>query len=355
MAQKKCSETFSLFEINETNELVSAVEDWIRPEGTRIFGVDYGASGHSFALIRDDDPAEKRIISAENFIKLSFAKSGDYVIIEHAHVQPRNTRVSLSQPLTYDELVRLKNNAEELGVQIRIINQCMTYKFRNSIYGEDSKNDHNDAHALIIAAQVYGLHNLHKLTPRPQKTFTHFQDWCHLQIKEMNDLLNLWRMQYDTTQSPCLILFEKYLIHVEQTLMRNSDPGSRLALRWFFGKNASMDGKTSVTLSLWVALFDWNGNPRFYKNKTVSIPNTMSYLLVNKPFHHKGGVARSNIWKFGFKRVCTDLGVPDIIDRSSKESQSYLQLQSAKSKYRKAMKATLKAMRLVHAARTVAC
>lgn len=347
MAKPNCTETINLFECNEKNEISNYVSDWKRPEGSRIFGVDYGGSGHSFAVVRDDDPSQCRFIQPEKFIELNFTKEGDFIVIEYPHVQPRNKRISLAQPLTYEQLQTLEINAQIKKVEIKVVSQNMTYKFRNSIYGEDSKTDHHDAHALIVAASIYGINKLHKFKPHPPKTFSEFQEFAHEQVKEMNDLLNLWRMQYETSQSPCLILFEKYLIHVERLLMQTPDEGSRLACRWFFGKNASMDGKTSAVLSLWVSLFAWDGTPRRFQGEIVSIANTMGYLLGNKPFHHKGGVARSNLWKFGFKRVCTDLKVPEKIDRSC-NSESYQKLQSAKSKYRKAMKATLKAMRKIY-------
>lgn len=352
--QKECLETLSFFELNDEGEAENYIKNWERPPGSRIFALDYGSTGNTFTLVRDDCPAQHRLIKVEDFVNLSFASNDDFVIIEYAHMQPRNSRVSLAQPLTYEQLLELKNNADKKNIQIRLISQNLTWKFRNQLFGENSKDDHNDAQALIYAAQHYGLNLLQKFAPVPSKSFSAIQEWAHDQVKEMNEILNLYRMKYDVTESICLLLFEKYALAIELHLRNTSGQPSTDAVRWFFGENLGMDGKTSATLSIWVSLIQWNGSPRLFKDKPIGINNTMRYLLGMRPNHFKGGVARSNIMYFCFKRICNDLRVPDVIIRD-KSHESYQKLQNAKSRLRAAIKATMRAMIAVHSKKAGVC
>ena len=344
MSKTPCDRTLSLFNFDESAAPEIAVESWERPVGVRVFAADYGASGGRFCLVRDDQPEKVRFISVENLINLKDFAQGDYLIVEHAHLQPRNARVSLAQPMTYEQLLELHSNAIEKGVDIREFPETQTYKYRNALFGEDSsKTDELDAQAIISATLQKNPKSLKKFTPCKSKTFSPIQEWSHWQIKEMNELLNKYRIQHNLDDPLCFVAFKQCMLTIDQISWQKSGSEISDARRWFLGENLKAGTKTSGALSIWVAVFDWNAQKRLFNGKWIGINDTMRYLLGCKPHHYKGGVARSNIWHWNFQKALSDYGIKrDVVYQHS--DPTYQKFQEAKSRYRKAMKATIRIM-----------
>lgn len=344
MSKTPCDRTLSLFSFDESDIPEIAVDSWQRPIGIRVFAADYGASGGRFCLIRDDQPENARYITVENLINLKDFEQGDYLIIEHAHLQPRNARVSLAQAMTYEQLVELSLNAIEKGVDIREFPETQTYKYRNALFGENStKTDELDAQAIIYATLQKDPKSLKKFIPCKPKTFSPIQEWSHLQIKEMNDLLNKYRIQHNLDDPLCFVAFKQCMLTIDQISWQKTGSEISDARRWFLGDNLKAGAKTSGALSIWVAIFDWNAQKRLFNGRWIGINDTMRYLLGCKPHHHKGGVARSNIWHWNFQKALTDYDIKrDVVYQH--QDPSFLKFQEAKSRYRKAMKATIRIM-----------
>ena len=172
------SAQLALLQIDEQGEPELLAKKAERPEGVCFFGVDYGAQGKRVAVVRFDDPKEN-YIQKDRFLSLGFARPGDYVIIENAHVVPQNTTASLAQPFTYEELKQLKETGLRKNINIKLWPQSQTYKYRHVLYGEGSeKTDHNDAHAVVYGAVEHGVDSLQKFEPKPSGQWTDFQKWC---------------------------------------------------------------------------------------------------------------------------------------------------------------------------------
>jgi hypothetical protein len=344
MAKTPCNKTPSLFNFDELEAPKLAVDSWERKEGTRIFAADYGANGGKFCLVRDDNPENIRYINATDLIKLKDFAKGDCLVIEHAHLQPRNKRVSLAQPLTYEQLVQLYTNAIANGIDIREFPETLPYKYRNALFGEDSKkSDENDAQAILYAALQRNPTSLKKFVPIQSKTFSPIQTWAHEQINEMNDLLNKYRIEHNLEDPMCLVAFKQCLLTIDQISLQKSGQAAYDARRWFLGENLKEGAKTSGALSIWVTLFNWHGQQRLFQGKWIGINDTMRYLLGCKPHHFRGGVARSNIWYWNFRKALTDFDLQGDVVHDHK-NPNFIKFKLAKSRYRKAIKETIKIM-----------
>lgn len=336
-----------LFNVADEGQLEPIPSEWPRPEGVCFWGADYGARGKKLAIVRYGAFDKERPIDLDKFINLDFAEPGDYVVIESAHLVARNTRVSLSQPATFEQLKTLKENAKRKNIIIKEWPQSQTYKYRNTVFGQDSeKTDHNDACAIIYGALHLGIDNLKTFKAKPSSARTDDQQWCYNQIKEMNELLNLYRIYHSYEHSNCLILFEKCKMSFENVLWDLSGQNGD-AYRWFAGDNLKDNSKTSATLSLWVSLVAWDGSARRYNQRDIGINKVMRDLLLFKPMHHRGGVARSNLMYWKFKKICNELNVPKDVKRKH-DSTDYQNFQNAKRRFRKAVKIALKALRVAH-------
>jgi hypothetical protein len=343
MAKKDCSQTLSFFS-EETDQFEIAVKDWERLPGVRVFAADYGASGGKFCIVRDDRIDEPRFITKDDLMKLNGFNQGDFLILEDAHLQPRNERVSTAQVMTFEELLEFQNNADKKKVNIRCFPQTLTPKYRTRFFGEDSKNDVNDAITVLRASLERNPTSLKKFKPTKQKEFSEIQEWAHEQIKDMNDIANKFRIEHNFEDPMCLVAFQKCKILISQIAF--SKPNSvekQDAIRWILGENIVGDQKTSIAVSLWIALFDWNGNKRIFNGKCLSLKNNLRYLCGFKPHHFKGGVVRSNLMHWGMKKIMKDIGLPSYIspDKNDPINQKFIEL---KRRYRKSILFTMEVM-----------
>jgi hypothetical protein len=108
------------------------------------------------------------------------------------------------------------------------------------------------------------------------------------------------------------------------------------SINWFLHPdklafNAGSAG--NAPMSLFVAVYDSNGNRRLYKNKPAGINRIMRHILQQKPNHFRGGVARSNLMYHNHRSIYPGKG-HDCLD----------QRRIMVPRYRHAMKFTLQAM-----------
>lgn len=325
----------------------------------RIFGADYGSGFFHVTSSIDENFHQKH--SHETFLTLNFCKKGDVIVIENGHLQPRNEerKVSRAQPYTFNELKILKENARRKEIEIRLFPQSQTLRYRATFFPEQQKSDKIDAQTLGLAALQIGVQSLQKFNPRPAGDWTDFERWMFEQIKDMNEILNQYRESPETANSfcPCIDLFEKKYLKIiacfeqryrEGEFSSNIYNDTRL---WLLSSKRKVgESSSSVLLALWCSLVDWNGDVRLFKEKPLSLNKTWSYLLQNKPNHFKGGIARSNVWHWGFKagvlgaefhkkNLANGYLPKDLSD------EQYLKFAELKKRYRYACKAVLLAMR----------
>lgn len=111
-----------------------------------MFVVDFGKSSAHYT-----HAGANGVITHEAFLnaQLPGIKAGDVLIVEDAHMRPRNSH-SLAQPFEYEQLVRIKQTYADLGVEIKVFPQKVTPLAR-TLYGADDKNDLND----ILSIEAY--------------------------------------------------------------------------------------------------------------------------------------------------------------------------------------------------------
>lgn len=276
----------------------------------QILGVDYGSGVFHVTSTNDKTMHEKH--SHESFLNLNFCKKGDVIVIENGHLQARNQerKISRAQPYTFSELEHLKKNAKAKGVEIRLFPQSQTLRYRSTYFPGQSKSDKIDAQTLGLAASQIGIKFLQKFNPRECNEWTSFEHWMFAQIKDMNEILNQYRECPEIANDfcPCIELFEKHYFTIHRcfeeqynanAFSSNVYNDSKL---WLLSKKRKIgESSASVLIALWCSLVDWNGNIRVFEGKQLSVNKTWSQLLQNKPNHFRGGIARSNIWHWGFK------------------------------------------------------
>lgn len=326
-----------------------------------IFGTDYGSGLFHVTSSVNKNLHEKYSHAA--FLNLNFCKKGDVIVIENGHLQPRNEKrkASRAQPYTFNELKILKENAQKKGVEIRLFPQSQTLRYRATFFPQQLKTDKLDAQTLGLAASQIGVDFLQKFNPRPPGEWTDFEQWMFDQINDMNEILNQYRECPLTANNfcPCINLFEKKYLKIIACFEQQYRDGKfssnvyNDARLWLLNDKRKIgESSSSVLIALWCSLVDWNGDPRLFQEKLLSLNKTWSYLLQNKPNHFRGGVARSNIWHWGFKAgvlgsefhkknlkdgfLCRDL--------SNEQFRKFTEL---KKRYRYACKAVLLAMQAV--------
>lgn len=312
--------------------------------GQRIWGCDYG-SGY-FHLHCDGKYFK---VMPEQFAALSFAATGDVVVIENAHMQPKSK--SLAQVFTYEELAAIKSNARSRGIAIRLWFHSQTPKWRAMLDMGD-KSDEVDAETIYRIIQCRGLDGLQYFNPR--KDYPPRIIWAHEQLDDMNEWLNVARCDYQAKNCPAFVLYiSKARAKVHTILLRrlgNEQISSQLfqdCTAWFLKSCRSKRKEHIYGLSLWAAFVASDGAPRKYEGQIPGVKFVMQELLRQRPNHFKGGTARSNIMWHSFRNAA----IKELGTRASKkrlhefdphEMQKFL---AFRRRYRKAMTTTLQAMR----------
>lgn len=325
----------------------------------KIFGTDYGSGVFHVTSSIDENLHEK--YSHEAFLTLNFCKKGDVIVIENGHLQARNEKrkVSRAQPFTFCELKILEENAKKKGIEIRLFPQSQTLRYRATFFPQEAKSDKLDAQTLGLAACQIGVGSLQKFNPRPAGDWTNFEQWMFEQINDMNEILNQYRECPELANDfcPCINSFEKQYLKIVASFEQQYYEGkfsssvyndTRL---WLLNSKRKIgESSSSVLIALWCSLMDWDGNLRLFKEEPLSLNKTWSYLLQNKPNHFRGGVARSNIWHWGFKAgvLGSEFHKKNLKDgylARDLSDEQYIKFTQLKKRYRYACKAVLVSMR----------
>ena len=297
-----------------------------------IWGCDYG--GGYFHAWRDGKLIRLR---PEQFASLAFTHPGDIIVVENAHMQPRQK--SLAQVYTFDELVQIKSRADDRKVSIRLWFHSLTPKWRR-ILKMDSKSDEVDAETIARIAMRRGITDLQDFNPRsnyPPRIL-----WAHEQIADMNDILNMARIDYMASLCDAVHKYNMGGRHksLHCAWKRHGAHSSivRDIMTFFHSAEAFKQG-----ISLWAALVDYQGNPRNYQGNQPGVKFVMNELLRMRPNHFRGGVARSNLMHHGFRnRAIAHLGTrKDGIKLHEFTPSQHAKWLAYRQRYRRAMVAML--------------
>lgn len=259
------------------------------PAGPAVWGCDYG-SGY-FHIWKTGC---YRKLRPQEFAAMSFAEPGDVVVIENAHMQAKSK--SMAQVFTHDELMAIKAIADRRQIQIRLWFHSQTPKWRK-ILDMGNKSDDVDARTIAEIAKVRGIADMQRFNPRLQ--YPPRILWAHEQIADMNDMLNIARIDYLAATCPAVAAYMAPDGHANgwMSLAMQRHPGkTREISKFFYTGDAFRQG-----ISLWAALVDYQGQPRVYEGRQPGVKFVMNELLRMKPNHFRGGVARSNIMHHGLR------------------------------------------------------
>lgn len=307
--------------------------------GAPVWGCDYG-SGYFHVW----NGIYQRL-TPDEFASLKFAAAGDVVVIENAHMQPK--KKSLAQVYDIEELFAIKQTAEERGILVRLWFHSQTPKWR-SMLGMGDKSDEVDAQTVFEIVQRVGLVGLQRFNPR--REYPERIQWAHQQIDDMNNLLNIARIDYKANDCPAVQLFMKggrhgILFKVWGNYLKTDESLVRDCTRWFLSEDSFRQG-----ISLWAALIDYNGNPRQYYGQEPGVKFVMNELLRMRPNHFRGGVARSNLMYWGFRnQVIAHIGIRKggkLTKRLHElDTQQKAKWLAYRQRYRRAMVVTLHAIK----------
>ena len=260
-----------------------------------MYTVDFG--GNSVTIFNDDDDSVRKI-SHQDFLNVPRElPEGSLLVCEHAHMGCVRERLSKSQPFTKDELVTFYEDCKENGIQFRLWPHHLTARARAEYGDIDDKSDEKDARA--IAYMVKKHPEICMLKPSEDKlSFSPLQSEQLEFRKETNFILNDARsIKYKDDNLEFLKGIVPELIDLasdEEVFLDVFDiqESKRKNVKYNNPKNL-----TPLMYTLQSFLIDGSGNPR-YRPSTGGLPGwkfIKSGVLVQSPFHFRGGVARSNI------------------------------------------------------------
>jgi hypothetical protein len=246
--------------------------------------------------------------SCEQFHNLaSWCPSDEMLIAEDAHLGRPRTKKSLAQVYTAEELQAFYRQAYSLGIDLRLFSHGQTPKAR-ALAGFDEKNDTVDAQAIY----VYLLQNPSvlqslKLPPRsfePERWRE--AGWAFKD--DTNMILNVARrFKYKTEGDQITSFIVDNLDRLASIvpddakeifgLLHRKKDGS------FYALDSQQGPKLSKLYTLASLLLNETGDLRLRPDtgRSPGIGWLMRTQIATTPFHHRGGIARSNIMWHGCK------------------------------------------------------
>lgn len=281
-----------------------ASQSWCDPRDyNEIVGVDFGRKGMSYHCLfsgeeRSGVPHERAVETFESF------PDGTLIIAEMAHLATPRTSKSLAQPFTKSELLSIYDVCSRSGKSLRLYAHYHSSKAREwssanapgGFVDPEKSTDVNDARALAF----YVANNNGISLAKPPDDFSRSlsRQYGELVREESNYSLNCARRhEYD-----CPMLPE--MTKVAEGILK---------------KVGAKDGFVSRHVAFAVASYvmaEVGGIPlRFtYKQKTPGVNFFLKKVLMFSPFHHRGGVGRSNIMWHRFRAYVAKLaeaaGIP---------------------------------------------
>lgn len=305
------------------------------PPGDIVWGCDYG-SGY-FHIWKE---GRYRRLRPQEFAAMSFAEPGDVVVIENAHMQAKNK--SMAQVFTHEELMAIKAIADRRQIQIRLWFHSQTPKWRK-ILNMGNKSDKIDAETIARIANARGVADMQWFNPRLQ--YPPRILWAHEQIADMNDMLNIARIDYLATTCPAVATYMATngaglgCLNMARRLYPDLRQQQDI-VSFFFKEEAFRQG-----VSLWASLVNYEGEPRAYNGKQPGVKFVINELLRMKPNHFRGGVARSNIMYHGFRNRAMQECKTSKKKLADLSAQKRAKIVAYRQRYRAAMVRALHAMK----------
>jgi len=317
--------------------------------------VDFGSNAWTIWI---DGQTKK--LSPEAFLDIkSWCPPGTLLVAEDAHLGHHRTKLSLAQVYPETELLKFYKECKDHDVELRLFPQSQTPWARTqlalSLGSKFAKSDDNDV--LAIAHVVSTDKAIARALKKPPKDFEPSQalvaSW---EMKDdINATLNVARsFKYKAEGDRISEFLEASMEEIAQRMS--------LATRKIFGlherkKNGSFKvdaARQSKLYTLAAMWMDEAGEIRLRSdtNKPPGVDWVMRRQLSQSPFHHKGGIGRSNLMWHGFRNyaiACMDTrkAGPDgkTLSHYDFSPEQTADFRAHRRDYRLAMRETLRVMR----------
>ena len=266
-----------------------------------------------------------------NLINLNIPEisEGDCLVVECAHLRESH-RLTLAQPFSFEDLKKLKDNADKRGINLLVFPQKSTPKARKLAgLGENDKTDEADTKAIanFLLNDDGAFSSLKKFVPTKLEDYHGKNNPIFEYIQQSNDDIN--------TAKTCEYGFSKKIDY--------SDEVSKWIKKYKLRLTEYLDGDIELIEAIGLK-FDKKGNVK------VAVPNRIytlvhsilrpngelryrldynklpewKYIKANylgcKPFHMNQGVAASN-YKHWMRRAVSEYAYPDKKNANSTDFQ----------------------------------
>lgn len=267
---------------------------------TKLITADFG--GNEWTVF---DGSAVHNYSPEEFLKLNWCPNNTALVIEAAHIATPRTRKSLAQVFEASQLKLFYKRANSRGIDLRMFPHSQTPKARAQA-GFLEKDDAVDAQALHFYIQQEPT--VFQSLKRPPQSFSpelwREAGWTFKD--EINIALNIARrFQYKTPGDVITEFIFNNLERLEAELSDNAKEifGLYRQKNGSFYKSGPRSPQLSKLYSLAALLLDSSGSPRLRPD--TQRPPGIKWLVrtqfASSPFHHRGGILRSNLYWHGFR------------------------------------------------------
>lgn len=263
--------------------------------------------GTNKATIYDSETDETKIINLIDVLNLpSNLPSGSLVVAESAHLGSARTRLSRSQPFTEDLLLDLYQRFDDAGITLKLFPQQSTPNACS--YSGLKKSDLNDPKSIYL--YIDGHPNIS--LKNPPKSFTpDAKRLASYDFKRLTDaLINVARRGDDAySKDKCSIWIKENIESIASTLTKEQkfwfglSDNNRYKKKPNNFKYTQQGVRMSGLFAIVCTILDDEGKIRI-RPETGNMPGfeyIKRYILRMSPFHHEGGVARSNLYHHIFK------------------------------------------------------
>ena len=246
-------------------------------------------------------------LSYKDFLQYKF-EPGSLVIGENAHFGAERTKRSLAQPFDGDPLLDFYARLEENNVTLKLFAERSTPR-ANEYSGHTKVNhkttDQADCKSIFIYLKDH--EEKRKSLKNPPSNFdqSDIRDEGYDRKDKLNIHLNkARRFDYKDRNDMVTKLIHEHIDKIASKLSPEAREAFRLEERCKSGKRAGQFKNIAMTQIYTVAstMIEQNGELKLYNNgKLDTWGFVQKNLMTNSEFHHRGGVARSNIYYHGVR------------------------------------------------------
>lgn len=299
-------------------------------------------------------------LSPESFLQVkSWCPPGAMLVAEDAHLARQRTKLSLAQVYKEQELLAFYDNCKALDIELRMFPQSQTpwarAQWALSLNAEPQKSDDNDVMAIhYIVSNDKAIARCLKKPPTSFEPPTALMaSW---QLKDdINATLNVARSFAYKAEGDKISQFLQD--HLEDIAARMSPQARKIFGLHERKRNGSFKTDNSRLSKLYTLAAMWMDETgeirrRPDTNQPPGIDWLMSKQLAQSPFHHKGGIARSNMMWHGFRNYAISCMETRKASANGKVLSHYdfspeqtAEFRAHRRDYRLAMRETLRIMR----------